>query len=291
MRRHCMSVFRYFSIPAVLLCGVVLFSLGNANAQPAAFQGFETPADLACWSGDGTITRVPSGGGVLHVPSFDGNFHAEITNQDDAYQAPGFGDSKFTEFCLPPTPGYVGDLSQFISVCILPNSTPPAQPSTPAFWIDEAPRDVNGLIADGAGPPASNFTAEHNFRFYANGTNVQVGADDQAPFATLTQQGWYTFQLTWRKAATGASPVLSDFNVFGPTGNLVGTTTRPAVMVGTAPPLPSSQLGQSGYLWFTVWQNHFANDILAIDDAGVGPTTRPPFPASCDLFFCWFFEA
>lgn len=256
------------SVAVALLCGGLLLTQVTASAQ-VAFQGFENPADVTCWSGDGTITRVPSGGGVLGVMSFHGSFHAEITNQDDAFQAPGFGDSKFTEFCLPPS-GFIGDFAQSISVYINANWPPAALGGTPSFWIDESPRDAAGLIADGAGPPASAFTAEHNFRLTATGTSVQVAADGQAtPFVTLSTTGWYTFQMTWRKDPNPANPVLTDFNVYNSAGVLVGHTTLPAAMVGTAPPLPSSLLGGPGYLWFTVWQNGFARDVLAIDDARV----------------------
>lgn len=289
-----MSVFRYVPFAAMLtVCGLLIFSPASANAQPSAFQGFETPADLACWSGDGTITQVPSGGGVLHVPSFDGNFHAEITNEDNAFQNPGFGDSKFTQFCLPPS-GYQGDFSQTISTYIFANWPPAAQAGTPSFWIDEAPRDASGLTATGASSP---FTAEHNFRLTATGSSVNVAADDGPTFATISQTGWYTFQMTFRKDPNPANPVISDLRVFDSTGNLVGSTTITAHAVGSAPPLLSGNLGGPSYLWYTVWQNGFANDRLAIDDARVSGTGTPPFPFpgsganSFDLFFYWFFAS
>lgn len=274
-----MFLFRYLAGPALLSLGAVfLIGISNASAQPMAFQGFENPGDVACWLGSGTITRVPSGGGTLHLTSFDGNFHAEITNMDDDY-LPGFGDSRFTEFCLPPSGAYQGDFSQSITVYIFANWTPAKLPFAESFWIDESPRDSAGAIADGAGAPSSTYTAEHNFRLTATGTSVKVGADNLPAFATITQSGWYTFQLTWRKDPIPSNPVISDFNIYGPNGTLFATTTNPAFMVGPAPPLPSSMLGGAGYLWFTVWQNGFANDILAIDDARVGGPGPPMPPA------------
>jgi len=268
-----MSISRSLLLSAsILLAGVF-----SAFAQPSAYQGFENPADVACWAGDGTITIVPSGGGFYHVMSFDGAHHAEITNQDNAYLPPTTGDSQFTEFCLPPM-GYTGDFSQSIAVYINAQWAP-SPPGSESFWIDESPRDASGAIADGAGPPDSTFTAEHNFRLTATGTMVLVGADNAPVFATITQSGWYVFQLTWRKDPVGTNPVISDFNVYNAQGVLIGTTTRPAFMVGAAPPLPSSDLGGPGYLWFTVWANGFANDVLAIDAARVGPLGAPPFPS------------
>jgi len=274
-------------LASLAVSAILLFSLSVASAQPTAFQGFENTADLACWSGDGTISIVGSNGGTLHVPSFDGFNHAEITNMPDAYQSPGYGDSKFTQFCLPPA-GYTGDFAQNIAVYINANWVPAAAPGVPSFWIDEAPRDASGLTANGA---SSAFTAEHNFRLTATGTSVQIAADDQPTFATITKTGWYVFQMTFRKDATPTNPVLSDLRVFDDQGTLVGSTTRPAVQVGAAPPLLSNNLGGPSYIWFTVWQNGFANDILAIDDAGVGSLAAPAAPTPNFLFFYWFFAS
>jgi len=83
-------------LPMLTAIVVLLSGLTTVNAQPTAFQGFENPADVTCWSGGGTITRVPSGAGTLGVPSYDGNFHAEITNLDDDYQNPGYGDRELS---------------------------------------------------------------------------------------------------------------------------------------------------------------------------------------------------
>ena len=64
------------------LTGCLLMLLGtmSAHAQPA-FQGFETNTgdwtDITAVPGAG-IARVPSGGGVLHVSSAAGSFHAQL---------------------------------------------------------------------------------------------------------------------------------------------------------------------------------------------------------------------
>ena len=42
--------------------------------------------------------------------------------------------------------------------------------------------------------------------------------------------------------------------------------------------VPNDYLGGSNYIWFTVWQNGFANDSLAIDNV-----TATPEPASLAL--------
>ena len=56
---------------ALVGCVVLLFGTTSARAQ-LAFQGFET--DTGDWTP--ITTRVPSGGGVLGLPSASGNYHA-----------------------------------------------------------------------------------------------------------------------------------------------------------------------------------------------------------------------
>jgi hypothetical protein len=46
----------------------------------------------------------------------------------------------------------------------------------------------------------NNWGAEHNFRLTALGSSVRVTVDGQTtPLAVITQSGWYTFLMTWRR--------------------------------------------------------------------------------------------
>src|SRR5438094_930154 len=106
--------------PKKALAGFALgLALGVAGvAHAASFYGFEDGL-----TGDwvGPITNVPSGGGVLGVPSAGGVRHAELTNVPDSYQpatpgSPGFGGANFSFFGLGAGPKpYAGDFFQSIA--------------------------------------------------------------------------------------------------------------------------------------------------------------------------------
>ncbi len=240
------------------LAACISLVVASLSFGQIAFQGFETGVgDLNLYTPPySTATRVPSGGGTLHVPSFAGSYHAEITNIPDDY-LPGFGDSAVSRFGFPappPTQPYPGgDFSQSISMYIFAN-WPTAIYNGPGVWIDMSPAH-----------PSGNYGAEHNFRLTPTGTAVQIFVDGQTtPIATLSTTGWYTFQMTFRKGATPTSLVSTDMNVYDAGGNLLGTT----VVQSTSPggPLLSQDLGGPGYVWITVWPNGWANNILAIDN-------------------------
>ena len=218
----------------------------------SATEGFEV--DTGDWVASQAITRVPSGGGVLGLPSSSGGYHAEIQNQQDGYLSL-FGDAGFSRYGGSDSV-YYGDFYQSIDVYIdVEWMLPVPYPSLEAFWIDMTPYHSD----------PNNYGAEHNFRVKALGSSVTVTVDGQTtPIATITESGWYTFMMTYLKAANPTEPVITDMNIYDSAGNLVGT----ARVFATSPggPFTSSDLRGNGYIWITAWQNGFASDFLAIDN-------------------------
>lgn len=242
--------------PAILILAGVNAFTGNALAAFNNFQGFE--ANTGDWTPSSTITRVPSGGGTLHLTASSGNYYAELTNIDDDY-ASGYGDSGYSFFGGADSV-YHGPFYQAIDVYINSNWAPAAAPYSPSFWIDMTPYHAD----------SSNFGAEHNFRLWANGSSVAVTVDGQtAPIADLTASGWYTFVMTYRPAPVASAPVITDMLIYDSAHNLVGSTTVYATSPGG--PFASSDLRGNGYVWFTVWQDGFAGDVLGIDNVRTGP--------------------
>ncbi|HLJ53405.1 MAG TPA: hypothetical protein VKT77_00115, partial [Chthonomonadaceae bacterium] len=243
----------------VLVLATLLLCLAAAAAYATLnnAQGFET--NIGDWSPAPLVSRTPSGGGTLHLPAASGNFYAEVHNLDDDYQAPGYGDSGFS-FYGGADSVYHGDFYQAIDVYIDANWAPAAAAGTPSFWIDMTPYHAD----------PGNFGAEHNFRLTASGTSVGVTVDGQsAPTAIITNSGWYTFTMVYRKAANPSDPVITDMQIYDANHNLVGSNTR---VFATSPggPFASSDLRGNGYVWMTVWQNGFAGDVLGVDNVVTG---------------------
>jgi hypothetical protein len=260
-------------VAMIAMSGLFLTVVEHAQAQPLAFQGFETN------TGDWTpiTTRTPSGGGVLHLQAASGNYYAELTNVHDSY-LPGFGGAEFSFFGFATAQPYPGYFSQSISMYVFANWAP-AIYNGPGVWIDMSPTQ-----------PLNNFGGEHNFRLTPTGSSVIVTVDGNVtPTATLTASGWYKFQMTYQKGATPTALVPTEMKIFNPAGSLVGITN--VVSNSPAGPLLSQDLGGPGYVWITVWPNGWANDVLAIDnvradafskddcmDGGWQSFTNPPGP-------------
>ena len=196
------------------------------------------------------------------LPSAAGNYHAELINEYDTYQA-GYGYGGYSFFAFTTPPPYPGDFSQSIDMYVFAN-WPLAIYSGPGVWIDMQPSN----------PDPNNSGAEHNFRLTPNGSSVAIFVDGQtAPFFTLTTSGWYKFQMTYQKGATPADLVTTNMNVFDNSANpnLLGTTTVHSDSVSIDGPLLSANLLGPGYVWITVipdgWPAAGADDVLAIDNA------------------------
>ncbi len=257
-----MTSIRKFQV--LFAASVAVCWLTPASAQSLAFQGFETDTGDFAVQSPGTTFRTPSGGGTLHLPASAGGFYAELHNIDDDF-APGFfGDSGFSyfnatpPFPYPPYPG--APFSQSVDMYVFAN-WPVALFSGPGIWIDMQP-----------GHPSGFTSGEHNFRLTptgapvgAPGTSVGVFVDGQpTPIVNITTSGWYTFQMTWAKGTNPADLVVTNMNVYDHSQNLIGTTQVLSNAPGST--LTNATLGGTGYVWFTVWPNGWAGDVLGIDN-------------------------
>lgn len=247
---------------AILLGILAAMGCGGSSSSPPKHvfvQGFE--ADTSGWTAPeegGGITRVASDGGTLLLPASKGGYYAELQNDPDGYTgAVGYGDAGYSFFGGKGTE-YKGDFYQAIDVYVDVEWTP-ATGGVPGFWIDMTPNHAD----------TENYGAEHNFQLTATGSQVDVRADGQTdPFASITDSGWYTFLMTFEKDTTDDAPVITDMVVLDAENAVVGQTTVLATSPGG--PFNSQDLLGNGYVWITVWQNDFADDLLAIDNLETG---------------------
>jgi hypothetical protein len=243
-------------VPALLVVAGLNMFAGNVFAAFDNFQGFEV--NTGDWVASKAITRVPSGGGALQLTASSGNYYAELQNLHDGYQT-GFGDGGYSFFGGADSV-YHGAFYQAIDVYIDANWTPATFPWTASFWIDETPYHAD----------PNNYGAEHNFHVKALGSSVAVSVDgDGPPIATVTSSGWYTFVMTWERASNPSDPVITHMSVYDASHTQVGST---ATVYATSPggPFASSDLRGNGYVWITLWQNGFANDVLGLDNVRTG---------------------
>lgn len=237
--------------------GLAVVGLVSATSAQTVIFTDGNPGD---WSGDGGATTVPTGTGGVNAPNGGSSF-TQLNNLDDGYGYAGYGDGPYSLF----GPGITtsGSFYQSVSVYINTSWAQAAVASTPSFWIDMSPAH-----------PAGNYGAEHNFQVTANGSSVSVSVDGQAtPIATIASSGWYTFQMLYRSAANPADPLITDMNIYDLANNLIGTTTVDATSPGG--PLASQDVTGSDYVWFTVWQNGFANDTLDVANVEASVVPEP----------------
>jgi uncharacterized membrane protein len=63
-------------------------------------------------------------------------------------------------------------------------------------WIDDSPSSSSpGDVGSGG----IGYGGGHNFRLTYTGSSVAVTADGSTPLATITQSGWYVFQMIYAK--------------------------------------------------------------------------------------------
>ncbi len=283
---------------AVGLTGMTLLSCGGIlRAAPLYFQGFEQ--NTTGWVPDGTstVTRYASGAtspvGTINAAA--GGYYAVITNDENHYQT-GYGDAGYS--ALGSNTGYAnyqGPFTQSVSLYVDPAAwTPPSNPSAPAFWIDMAP-SASSTLGTFAGQPlfggagyatgSNGGTAENDFAFNVpTAGTVQIDGLDSANHAitAITQTGWYTFAMAYSKGSDGY--VHEVLSVYDNSGNLLSGETPQTfdlspTETNTTDGVPNSDLGGPNYIWFTVWQNGFASNALAIDNV-----TATPEPTTLALF-------
>ncbi len=295
----------------VAACAALGAGSREVRASIPYYQGFET--DTSGWFtqatstngiGAASVTRYKSGDASSPVGAINaasGSYYAVIGNADNTYLKGSLGNGGYTAFGYPAAPApsdetYPGSFTQSISLYVAPSAwAPPANPSVSAFWIDMAPT-ASAATGSYAGQPlfggagyatgANGGTAENDFAFNVptSGT-VQINALGNSgstdAITTIKQDGWYTFAITYSKGADGY--VQEALNVYDNSGNLLSGETPQLfdltpTNTGTTLGVPNADLGGPNYIWFTVWQNGFANDSLAIDNV-----TATPEPASLGL--------
>jgi len=223
---------------ALALAAAVLVGLTGAEAGAATIfaQGFET--DTSGWLGDGdpgtwpwgTITRVPSGGGTLGVPSASGSFHAEVTmssvgssgaatrygGYSSVWPAGGFRQS--LDIYIDPDQGNVGD----------------------GWFIDSALYDNSGAWLEAGGIGARK-TAEGVWSLVADEDGAGYPLDtDPSTDLDITSAGWFTIVSEWKEEA---GQVARWTYVYDSGGNLLYSDTLPH-------PRPDlSEVGGWGYTW------------------------------------------
>ncbi len=242
---------RLFTICALTAFVIVL--AGTAAAAPD-FEGFET--GIGTWvfyDGGAQSDRVVSGGGLLGVTSASGAYHAELGNVHDNYQD-GYGSAGYSYFG-GTDPVYQGSFYGAVDVYIDPTW------SGLGFWIDMSPRDVIN---------ESLYAAEANFRLTADGTSVTVQAINSSFLTTITTAGWYSFEIVWSKGATPTDLINITLTVYDSAGGSLGTETLSALFPQGTHAGESQYLGNNSYVWFTVWENGFAGDVIAIDNVRTG---------------------
>jgi hypothetical protein len=270
---------QFLFFPMLAIAGI---GICKADVPNLYFQGFET--DTSGWfqdsngDGNGSITRVPSGGGSLGLTAADGSYYAEVQNNTNA-SFPGYGSGGFSYFegdGTNPTPYPGSPYYQSIDVYI--NTTTPTNtsgPGVPAYWIDMFPTTT----AAGGDPYCGQIGCgdEHNFRLSYNGSSVDVSIDGGSSIATISTSGWYQFEATYAPGATPSSDVQTEMEIFDSMGNLVGSEAVVGDSDGES--LMSSDLGGPGLVWLPEWENGFSNNVLGIDDVEAGTLASVPEPS------------
>jgi hypothetical protein len=247
-----------------LQLSVLTISLTAAMSASGQVYTDGNPGD---WSGGAGATTVPSGTGGVIAPNGGSSF-TQLYNLHDDYQA-GYGDGPYSFYGNGGSSVYNGAFYQSVAIYIDTSWAPAAAatggPTSPtAFWLDMTPYHTD----------PNNYGAEHNFRFGATGNQVNVSVDGLGSLLySITTSGWYDFQMIWQKGANPIDPVITDMNIYDPTGALVATTQVLANSPGG--PFDSADLAGNGYLWFGVWQNGFAGDTLDVANVATAPVPEP----------------
>jgi hypothetical protein len=263
----------------------------SAEANPLYFQGFEQ--NTSGWTfgqvypgatGSYGITRYAGGSTsspYSGIPAASGSYYAVVQNNtnnySESFNTAGYGDGGYTLFGSQHggDAQFPGTFSQSMSIYINPSwSAPPVSSSSAGFWLDGAP-SASSATGDGGKPlfggagygGAGVGSAENDFAFFANGSQVTVAADNNTAksIATINTAGWYTFVMTYFQ---GSNNVHETLSILDNSGNLLAGET-PQTFDYTN--IPNADLGGPNYLWLTVWQNGFAGNELAIDNIQATP--------------------
>jgi hypothetical protein len=84
-------------IASAVTHATTLYSNGFEPGDPGASDFYDSTTNTQGPNPGSNITVVASGGGTLGLTAPQGNYYAEITNTDDAYEA-GYGQSVYTDY-------------------------------------------------------------------------------------------------------------------------------------------------------------------------------------------------
>lgn len=101
---------------------------------------------------------------------------------------------------------------------------------------------------------------------------MAVQAINGPVLASITTAGWYSFEMAWSKGLTPTDLIEIDLTVYDSLGTPLGSDTRLAEFPQGTHPGQSQYLGGNSYVWFAVWQNGFADDVIAVDNVRTGLT-------------------
>ncbi len=237
----------------IVFCAIIL--IADISAASPSYQGFETDTgDWVFYDSGAQSGRVASGGGILGISSASGSYHAELANVHNSYSS-GYGGAGYS-YLGGRDRVYQGSFFQSIDVYIDPTW------SGEGFWIDMAPCGTNNSTLN---------AAEGNFRLTADGSSVYVQANNSSNIATITNPGWYTFEMAWSKGANPTDLINMDLNMYDASSTLLGSESFLAVSSQGQ----SQYLGNNSYIWIKAWQNGFADDVIAIDNVQTGPVPIP----------------
>jgi hypothetical protein len=255
------------SMIAVVITAAIAATVGMTPLYASTYnmEGFET--GTGDWVASDSITRVSSGGGALGLTAASGSHYGELTNLHDGYGYTGYGDGGYT-YNGGRGDAYNGNFYQSIDVYLNPNWATPASAGEAGLWIDMSCNEHDFVAANGY------YRSEHNFRLYESTQgSIAIKADgDSSPMATITEAGWYTFQIDYQKGALATDTVHTNMSILNHLGAVLGTADKLADFMS---PMPSSELKGNGYTWITVWQNGYAGDVLGIDNANTGLVPEP----------------
>lgn len=238
------------------LAGTTTFSYPNANNGGWSDSGTGNPITVTS-----TNTGGPAGAG-----------YTTLTNL-----YPGQDNGPYT-FISPPCCGQTPSQSVTQSIAVYLDPTQSSQQSG-GFWIDEVPG------ATTAAPPyntAQLWGAEADFFLAGTASGINVtGANVYATaqsLGTITQAGWYNFQISWTAGAAPTDPVTTSLSLSNFSGSsTLGTASGPdASLVAASGELWQSQnLGGPGYVWFTKWSGGFSANSMNVANLNARAVPEP----------------
>lgn len=153
----------------------------------------------------------------------------------------------------------------------------PSQSTSGGFWLDETP---GATVNNSPYNTPQLWGAEENFRLNGTASGITVNESGGSTFATITDAGWYDFQMTWTAGSTGTDPVIASLSVteLGSSGStLIGSTSGNVGTGSVASEYQSQYLAQGpGYEWFTEWSTGFAGNTLEVADVDCSSSVPEP---------------